>query len=106
MEIKLEEEISEEEVREIMRENHIFFMGTNGKKQSFEVVSMITLDKKVYVVGAKDGNPNALVMFNVVRARDGIRFIIVQDVATITRVNDKINSLVNTMDKMGIIPEV
>lgn len=104
MEIKLESDVSEEQVREIMREQHIFLMGVDGKKQTFEVVSMITLDKKVYVVGAKDGNKNALVMFNVVKVGEELRFNVVQDIATLRRVNDKINSIVNSMDKMGIIP--
>lgn len=100
MEIKLEGDgVSEEQAREIVGEQRIFLMGPDGRKQTFEVVSMITLDKKVYVVGAKEGNKNALVMFNVVKAGKELHFNVVQDVATLMRVNGEINSRVNAMDK-------
>lgn len=108
MEIELEGTgIKEEEIREIMRTRHIFLMGPDGKKQSFEVVSMITVDKKVYVVAAKPGAPKDknLIMFNVATAAGQLRFNIVRDWATIKKVNDKINSVVTAMDKDGIIPD-
>lgn len=108
MEIKLEGDgVSEEKVREIMKEQHIFLMGPDGKKQSFEVVSTITLDKRVYVVACKEGAPSGrLIMFDVVIVEGQLRFNIVRDVATIKKVNDKINDLLTAMDKKGIIPPV
>lgn len=108
MEIKLEDDgISEEQVREIMRERHIFLMGPDGKKQSFEVVTMITLDKKIYVVVAKEGAPKDknLIMLNAVSVEGQLRFNVVRDFATLKKVNDKINSIVEAMDKDGIIPD-
>jgi len=106
MEIKFDDELSEEQVREIMKEEYIFLMGPDGKKQTFEVVSMITLDKKVYVVAEKEGAPKEknLVMFDAVFVNGQLRFNLVQDAATLKKVNDKINSLVFAMDKNGIIP--
>lgn len=106
MEIKLNDEPSEEQIREIMKEEHIFLMGPNGKKQSFEVVSMVTLDKKIYVVAAKEGVEGGknLVMFDVVIVNGQLRFNIVRDMETLKKVNDKINSLVSAMDRNGIIP--
>lgn len=108
MEIRLEGDgVNEEQVREIMKEQHIFLMGPDGKKQSFEVVSMITLEKKVYVVASKEGAPGGrLIMFDVVIVDGQLRFNIVRDVATIKKVNDKINGLLTTMDKKGMIPPV
>lgn len=108
MEIKIGDDgISEEEVREIMKERHIFLMGPDGKKQSFEVVTMITVDKKVYVVVAKEGAPKDknLMMLNVVSVEGQIRFNVVTDFATLKKVNDKINSIVDAMDRDGIIPD-
>lgn len=108
MEIKIGDDgISEEEVREIMKERHIFLMGPDGKKQSFEVVTMITVDKKVYVVVAKEGAPKDknLMMLNVVSVEGQIRFNVVTDFATLKKVNDRINSIVDAMDRDGIIPD-
>lgn len=108
MEIELEGTgISKEEVREIMRARHIFLMGPDGKKQSFEVVTMITVDKKVYVVVAKEGAPKDknLIMLNAVSVEGQIRFNVVTDFATLKKVNDRINSVVSAMDRDGIIPD-
>jgi len=108
MEIELEGTgISEDEVREIMRARYIFLMGPDGKKQSFEVVSMITVDKKLYVVVSKGGGVNGknLMMLNAVNVDGQLRFNIVTDFGTLKKVNDKINSVVFAMDRDGMIPD-
>lgn len=111
MDIQINEELKQQ-AKEIMQPQILSMMDTNGKKVDFEVVSMISLEKRLFFIvknpRAKEG-VGKLALFEYITIPvegEGGRYVLIKDKSIIARVNEEYNKRIRAMDESGLIPRV
>lgn len=108
MEILTDEEEARR-IKQVLEPQYISMRDANGKKVEFEIVSIVTMEKRVFIIvknpSSKSDLPK-LAIFEYVNFQGQGRYNLVTDRALIRRVNEVYAERLTKMDEDGFIPPV
>lgn len=108
MEILTDEE-EERRIKQVLETKYLYMRDVNGKKIEFEIVSVVTMEKRIFIIvknpSSKADRPK-LAMFEYVDFHGQGRYNLVTDRALIRRVNEVYAERLAKMDEDGFIPPV